>query len=156
MGDWFDVYAKAIPVLVTTCPRNFSIEAIDRYAEDYLSVLASGARYVSIVDARATSQFLKAENRVALARFGQQTKTARDAQGTAIIVLTQSVLLRASIRTMHWQAQTGQQTTYVTSEESAIERALEALDQHGVARPSAEKLGFAREARARGRIEIPH
>lgn len=151
MGDRFEVYAGALPILVTTCPHLISKPSIERYTADYLAVLEGGARYVSIVDARPTKNFMHAANREKLARFGKETRHAREAFGTAIIVLTTSVLVRASIRTMHWQAETGQQTYFVATEDGAIERALAVLDQFGIARPDDATLARARERFLRGR-----
>jgi hypothetical protein len=151
MGDRFDVYAEALPLVVTTCPPLMTKKAIARYTEDYLRVLAASDRYVSIVDARLTRNFLSTENRNKLARFGVETRALREAKGTAIIVLTGSVLVRASIRTMHWQAQTGQPTFFVATEEGAIERALAVLAQHGVPKPSEAVIDLARERLAQGR-----
>jgi hypothetical protein len=135
MGEWFDVDSDAFPILVTLCPQRFSEEGIDAYRDAYLEVLRRKEPLVSVVDTRACVGFMHSDNRRYLARFGAETHEARRHLVQAIVILATDVLVRASIRAMHWLARPEQPVYFVTTERDAIEKAIAVLEASGIAPP---------------------
>lgn len=151
MGEVWDVNADAFPIVVTIGPQRLTSAGLERYRRDYVAILERGAPLVSVVDTRAHAGFMNSESRRLLAAFGEDTREARRGVVQAVVVLSEDLLQRASIRTMHWLSRPEQPVHHVKSEAEAITMALSTLAAAGIAPPSTEVISQAIERLRRAR-----